>query len=143
MERQTDILKDSVVHAKTSADAALLNAQAVINSQRARIVIERSASFGDMTDDQEMILQYEIIALNIGKTGAEIISSCLHTTTVDESNDLPTEPEYRPTIIKNPVWLRPKKRWKFDAGCTLKKMEWRQLNAEGKIKVFYGQVIYR
>lgn len=64
MERQTKILEDSVAVAQKSADAALLNAKALINAERPWLVVRQKR--GIPRD------QCRIIGINRGDTPAEV-----------------------------------------------------------------------
>ena len=71
IQRQTGHLRRSVIASRKSARAALLNAQAVINSERPWIIIEFQKI---MASDHAGKAQFHIVAVNRGKTVARIIS---------------------------------------------------------------------
>lgn len=74
MRRQTTHLRNSVIQGRKAADAALLNAQAVINSERAWVEIELGASEKDPLDNNDDgFLKYSIQITN-GRTVARIES---------------------------------------------------------------------
>lgn len=67
MRRQTTHLRNSVIAAKTSADAALLNVQAIINSERAWID-------GEVVKTERIgVIRHALKVTNHGKTPARII----------------------------------------------------------------------
>jgi hypothetical protein len=78
--KQTDKLID---HAEASADSAKMNAQALINAERPWIVIEFQKI---MASDQIGRAEFHIVAVNRGKTVAQIIS---HSEPVEVSCALP------------------------------------------------------
>ena len=81
----TQAMRDAVPLQKSSADAALLNAQAVINSDRPWVVIFADPdSFGN----------YGFYAGNLGNTPADIISYAVGFRCVNKIVELPDVPEY-------------------------------------------------
>ncbi len=72
--------------ARDAADAARLNAQAVINAERAWIVVTAEASEPDV---------FEFRAKNVGKTPAKFVSSFCEMSVLDRSDKLPAEPTYK------------------------------------------------
>ena len=70
MSKQTDVLERSVGVSKESADAALLNAKALINAERPLVVIEWEKSFPEGGGKAV----FKISAVNYGKSPARITS---------------------------------------------------------------------
>jgi len=86
MASQTIVLAESQKAAKQSAEAALLNAQAVIASERPFIKVEVEAS----KDGQS----FQIMANNCGKTPAEIRIDGSQWAFFDNENGPPSPPTY-------------------------------------------------
>jgi hypothetical protein len=78
---------------RKSADAALLNAQAVINAERARILFETEAVLGD--DRLRGVATFTIFAVNRGKVPAEVINYGKGEICRTPTNALPGEPKYQ------------------------------------------------
>jgi hypothetical protein len=74
--------------AQKSADAALLNAQVLINSERPWILVRVEASKGALGFDG-----FDITAVNRGRTPASILSYSTNCLIVDEGEAMPAEPE--------------------------------------------------
>jgi hypothetical protein len=84
LKEQTAATKTFAEAANRSADAALLNAQAVINSERPWVIIFVKRSSLDVT----------FAAANLGKTPAEIISYSTVQDFRDSPDSLPVPPRY-------------------------------------------------
>ena len=93
MERQTKILEDSVAVAQKAADAALANAQAVITSERAWLVVRlKEINKQEIPKDGDMRFGWEIE--NVGKTPAKLIEAGARAMFDLDANPLPETPNY-------------------------------------------------
>jgi hypothetical protein len=77
---------EQIAEAKKTADAALLNAQAVINAERAWIIPKMKKLSGGTT--------FMLTLFNFGKTPAEIVGVDHRDLFPDKLDDLPLEPDY-------------------------------------------------
>jgi hypothetical protein len=98
IRRQAEESRDSAAQAieiaKKSADAALLNAQAVINAERARILFETGRRLNESTF--KGVATFTIFAVNRGKVPAEIINyGKAAEICITPTNTLPPEPKYQ------------------------------------------------
>ena len=99
MEKQTKILSDSVAVAQRSADAALLNAQAVINAERPWVfaLVKRSVDYPGI---------FEVIAENKGRTPAMVLESYINFVGTKTLDRLPSSTTYvQDTLIRNKILL--------------------------------------
>jgi len=78
---------------RKAAKGALLNAQAFINAERARILFETEAVLGD--DRFRGVATFTIFAVNRGKVPAEIINYGKAEICRTPTNTLPDEPKYQ------------------------------------------------
>ena len=85
---------------KKAADAALLNAQAVISAERPWIVL-------DVAIDHDKTFIFS--AKNVGRSAAKIISICNRVPFIVDSDALPTPPDYREEdeFVNTPILLPP------------------------------------
>lgn len=74
---------------RKAAEAGLLNAQALINSERPWVLVKVEPSKGIFGFDG-----FDIIAVNRGRTPAFIVSYTFDCLIVDEGESMPAEPEY-------------------------------------------------
>jgi hypothetical protein len=88
-----DSAAQAIEIAKKSADAALLNAQAVINAERARILFETEKRLDDETF--RGVATFTIFAVNRGKVPAEVINYGKAEICSTPTNTLPPEPKYQ------------------------------------------------
>jgi|SRR5580658_6637120 hypothetical protein len=79
-------LKNQTLAAKATADFALLNAQAVINTERAWIVVTMKSS-------KEGV--YTIVAENVGRTPAKLVSSFSDVSILRSPKKMPETPTYK------------------------------------------------
>jgi hypothetical protein len=96
----TDALANS---SKLSADAALLNAQALVNAERARIGF----------DVNEMGRSFSIDARNSGKTSARIMYAHGFTVILTPEETLPSVPIYVGAPDDNSEWIAPGERFEL------------------------------
>jgi hypothetical protein len=136
------------VASKKSADAALLNTQALVSSQRARIVVEVSRI--DKAIDRVGDFRFEAVAINTGSTIAEIIGvwALIHHCGIEvlrdfENAELPEPPD---GAFREPHTIRAYDRWLFRTidPSDLVPFEVKYDVADGKIyPVWYGWIQFR
>jgi hypothetical protein len=98
----------AAVATKKAAEAALLNAQAVINAERGRLLFEIEKKLDERHRGTGI---FTIFATNYGRTPAEILGYAPPTETVVESTDkLPVPPQYEPEIAPIKRFLAPSER---------------------------------
>jgi hypothetical protein len=140
--------KQAVLAAKSSAEAALLNAQASISAERPWIIIVvKENNMGDFT----------FFARNYGRTPAEIVSFSSEITFVeDDVQNLPLPPQYSFAYLSDVTILVPAREeageendfgllW-YSADAYLREMSKEKVEAikRGKLRyVFYFKVVYR
>jgi hypothetical protein len=88
IERQTGYAESAAEAAATSAQAALLNAQAIIHAERPWILITVEPS-------RSMENSFTVMATNRGRTPARIIATEKRTRIAIDENHLPSTPEYK------------------------------------------------
>jgi hypothetical protein len=151
MNRQTVVAIASAKSARVSADAALLNAQAVINAERARILFETGRRLDDSTF--KGVATFTIFAVNRGKVPAEIINyGKAAEICITPTNTLPPEPKYQladPPTVRFVVSEDRHPVTKFQPG--MPGITWRLVkDAEGPLPdiadmhlTVYGEVTYK
>jgi hypothetical protein len=127
--------------AKESADAALQNAKAVVNSQRPWIFIKYT-----ITGDSPRKADIEIRGVNYGPTPAEIV--CIDFTCVKQERaaSLPIEPSYRKLPNTYSGHVRPG--GDFGIFKTLLASEmtdemWEEMDRKNQRLTYRGRVIYK
>jgi hypothetical protein len=146
MQKQVDYAAYAATATKTAADAALKNAQAVINSERPWLFIKTSDPV-----QYPKTSTVTFAAVNRGRTPAEITAHHVDRFFVDLES-LPPMPVY-PLAgyeLSHKRYLAPRDRFILDSfdGCDYSIKDWEQANtmdAEGRMKllVFQGHVVYR
>ncbi len=96
--KATQAVRDSIPLQRDAANAALLNAEAVINAERPWVVVFYH-SWKDGT--------FGFSAANKGRTPANIISFAVGYTCLSNAKQLPPEPEYGPEIFPTTNLLMP------------------------------------
>lgn len=144
--KATQAVRDTIPLQRDAASAALLNAKAVINSERPWVIIfaantKRGAFFR---------------AGNLGRTPAEIVSFSSEYKCVEHLGELPTEPEFTIEYVPQIKLLVPGKKFgesqdiellseeqfiDFVDGCR-KESGYRSIPAPPKMSVFYFRVRY-
>jgi len=140
-------VKEQTQLTKISADAALLNAQAIINTERPWVII-----FGTYSNK---VGSCSFHAGNLGRTPAEIIAFYAEHRCVRHINELPTVPEYRKKQVPSVTLLVPGKTLEdqsielLDSETFLDKVDSCQREpgekfpTPPKLSVFYFKVVYR
>jgi hypothetical protein len=146
IDRQTGYAEVAADAAAASAQAALLNAQAVIHAERPWILITVEPS-------RSLENSFTIVATNRGRTPGTIIATAEETSIVMDEKSLPGTPEYKndkPAPAFAPIILLPGEFTALKQFCRddvkgLCDSEERYKRIETwEEKVFlYGQVIYR
>jgi hypothetical protein len=135
MQRQVDYAAYAATATKTAADAALKNAQAVINAERPWIVVTVEADVGT----------FNFRFQNRGRTPAAIISISWESIIVPDTLDLPIPPQYREDI-----WESRDLYTRDDAPALIvpydvrerHRGEWEDIE-NGKVRLFlYGRIVY-
>jgi hypothetical protein len=143
MERQTTKLEESIVIATDSAKAALLNAQAVINSERPWMFIATNPAVGNPRETH-----VKFTAVNRGRTPAEIIAYTGDFTYAEKAEDLDPAPHYGLAGLE----LAHKKYmctgdsfevFDFDCSAIISQQQWEENQRNRKRLIFIGHVVYR
>jgi hypothetical protein len=103
IDRQTGYAETAAEAAAASAQAALLNAQAVIHSERPWILISVEPS-------RSVENSFTVMATNRGRTPARILATAEETRIATDEKHLSSTPEYRnekPVALVTPVILLP------------------------------------
>jgi hypothetical protein len=137
------ILIWQTVLVRRSANAALLNAQAVINSERPWIVV---------TVKKHPLYSgsFIFLATNKGRTPAEFFSASAGDTFVNTPDDLPTSPDYSHVLIRpNKTLLARNESFEIypEAGVSpsaMAKSHYLPKNSpsSNQILIFYGMIVY-
>jgi hypothetical protein len=146
IERQTAYAEAAAEAASASAQAALLNAQSFIHSERPWILITIEPS-------RSLENSFTIMATNRGRTPARIISTAERTRIAIDERRLPRTPEYKkedPNALLAPIILVPGESTPIKSFCrddvkALCDSEERYKRIETwEEKVYlYGKVVYR
>lgn len=137
--------------ARNSADAALLNATAVVNSERPWLFIEIETS--DVKPDQSGVpvhVSFSVRFQNWGKTPAEIINFDDHLECRKDTEDLPMPPKYR---LEGHVWMHtrmlpPGQIWAgpesyFFVENWIPTDDFQEIRASRKRLLYWGRLQYR
>lgn len=139
--KATQAMRDAIPYQQKAADAALLNAQAVINSERPWITILPEKSNNG----------YSFWVINHGRTPAEVISYRAETRCMNSIKELPLEPVYGIEHKLIPKMLPPKDSSEIlPIESVMGVVDDCQRSEDGttfphtgtKVPVFYFQVIY-
>lgn len=144
--KATKAMRDSLPLQKEAADAALKNAQAVINSERPWLLLEIKFAEGYGT-------AFTISFRNFGRTPAEVVGFCQHLEPGETGNDLglPPEPKYydEGEALKHTRIVAQGRRWTNpgEGGFVLPQNfiadQWKDIQ-ESKIRaVYWGRLRYR
>ncbi len=144
MRRQDEISRESVEVARDSAKAALLNAQAVINSERPWIFTSARVKGQDL---RHAFISFT--ATNRGRTPAEVTAISGSFTFAD-----PDAMDWTPKYPMAAYELAHKQYLTTDGHMAISDINgfdcsifgnerWDEVNAEGKRLVFYGHIVYR
>jgi hypothetical protein len=141
MERQTERLSESISVARDGAKAALLNAQAVINSERPWMLIELTPIPGVPWTG---FINFR--AWNRGRTPAEITDyqSDFFFHGIDE--DFAPEPTFRPLERLYREYISPGNSlsiYGFDLNGSMPPDQWQWMTKEKKRLYFKGRILYR
>jgi hypothetical protein len=152
IRRQTELLgqyvkatNDGVEATRKSADAALLNAQAMINSERPWMLIEVKAGNSQGT--------FTVSFRNCGRTPAEVVSFCQHLECRKRDNDfgLPASPDYwdeaqlfkyTRMVAPQGVWFNPNDSY-FVIDQNVTTEQWRDITNSRQRAVYWGRLRYR
>lgn len=150
--RAAQATEDMTTPAVNSASAALLNAQAVVNSERPWLFIH--FNMGQLRVDEKLETNSFYLTVsfkNWGKTPAEIIHFEQHPDCVDNTDDLPFPPEYE---MEGHVWVHTRilpsgETWHnpgesyFSSLHNLLPDQWEDIKASRKRFVYWGRLRYR
>ena len=141
-QKQAHSTMEAAQAAKQSADAAALNAQAIINSERPWVFIHAVKP-----DNSPGRTVARFVATNRGRTPAEI--AVIRTSFAFGNPDaLPDFPSYP---LSNLEWTHKKylatndtaEVFNFDCGAIISDEQWKKMLKEKKVVIFYGQIVYR
>jgi hypothetical protein len=141
MRRQTTHLRKSVIHSRKSAEAALLNAQAVVNSERPWMIIELTPIPGA---PKQGYVSFH--AWNRGRTPAEIMAYQGDFFYHGYSEEFASEPIFKPLETRYRVCISPGNSieiYGFSLTGSLPPDHWEWMQKERKYLYFYGNIVYR
>lgn len=147
MEKQTQILRDSVAAAQRGADAALRNAQAVINSERAYLLfsVKKERLTGPHGPSQ-----FHIEVINYGRVPARrIVVGIPHHAHMTMESFLAGSPDYEENPQEIVEWLAPKESWRvatFTPNADRSTLAAAAMSEKVSLKaienIIYGQLVY-
>jgi hypothetical protein len=140
--------------AQENAEAALLNARAIINAERPwmfiqiKTVAHGNVQFGDIPEH----INFSVTFHNFGKTPAEIVGfddhpDCCKST--DDPDDLPSPPEYsgEGQVLTHTRMIPAEKDWDTPVSYTphdwFTGEQWNDIRASRKRLVYWGRLQYR
>jgi hypothetical protein len=146
IERQTALAESAASAALESARAALLHAQAIIDSERPWLLITVEPSL-------HIENSFNVMATNRGRTPATIVATSEQVKIAIDERRLPTVPEYRKQDADAPIMpivllpgestpIMPFRRDDLKGVCESEEMLKKVENWEQKV-FLYGKVIYR
>ncbi len=139
--KATQSVRDSLPHQKSAAEAALLNAQAVINAERPWIFVAESKS-RKAIDHRKADVQ--IFGKNSGRTPAEVIVIACDAAFRSYDKDFPDEPWYPQVELKYKKYVAPEETFDvYDYDCALVLTEEMWESVKGQRLTFTGRVVYR
>jgi hypothetical protein len=144
--RTLGTLNKQTADTKTAADAALLNAQAVINSERAWIDVIGMANPEPGWTKKLGVHFFRV--QNKGRTPAQFISGTLDHVFVDTPNDLPVSPNYKSSFNSpNEMFITAGTYFDtsphFNPRAIIEQRPISEKNVKpDQILLFYGQIIY-
>lgn len=138
--KQTSLMTGALKAAQNSADAARLNAQAIINAERPWLLVFIKPIMGPMGG-------FNVYIRNKGRTPAMITMALWGCAAVKDVTDLPKEPLYWPRKLVQDRIVMPDgavKIWWFDPETlhNVLKDQFPRFTWEGRVFVF-GTVLYR
>jgi len=120
---------------RDSARAALLNAQAVINAERAWLIAEPVENAGKPNF-------YEIRIKNSGQTPARFIRGDATYLFIEQPDKLPVPPQYKsPILVPQQLLIASNKGFPIPHGYDVDHLRARS-EATGKTFVIYGRIVY-
>lgn len=152
MVEQATLMKEQTAVAQKAADAALLNAQAVINAERPWLLIKPSLTVHGMPEVTSLTVAFK--ATNVGRSPAEIIFAALEWITLLNGEELRNEPffsEAEPAGIQwtHTRWLEPSEGFVPDGlegRCHISDDAadlWKLLKQGTRILIVMGYIRYR
>jgi hypothetical protein len=120
---------------KKAAEAALLNAQALVNSERPWLIAE-------VEKDSVMPHFYHLRITNYGRTPARFLSGDASHTIVERPDLLPIPPSYpSPIVLPTQLLIAPNKGFLVPHGYSISHLL-QMPDAVNKVLVIYGRVLY-
>jgi hypothetical protein len=141
MGTQTGVLEKSVAHAEKSAEAALLNARAIINAERPWMIIEPTP-----IPNAPWSGYVSLDAYNRGRTPAEITNYQGDFFFHGFEEEFGLEPTFAPLERLYRQYISPGNRvsvYGFDIGASLPQDQWQWMHKERKRLYFKGRIVYR
>jgi hypothetical protein len=153
LQKQTKNTGIAAEAAKISAEAASLNAQAIINAERPWLFIEIKTSEGNIVrpGDIPAHCAFSVSFRNYGKTPAEIVGFDQHPDCRDSTDDLPWPPQYAlegrvlvhtRMVPAGETWRDPGESHFYVESFVLEDM-WRDIQRSKKRLVYWGRLQYR
>jgi hypothetical protein len=142
--------KRMIEHAGKQADAAFLNAHAVVNAERPWMLINMVVDVGQVGTDPPVSLSVSFI--NQGRTPAEIISFEQHLDCKQSTGDLPTPPVYSTPegqVLLHTAMVAPGREWKdrgessFALSTNFTAEQWQDIRSGRQRALYWGRLRYR
>jgi|SRR5277367_3529677 len=138
--RAAETARDAVVETKKNAEAALLNAQAIINSERPWIFVEPSEGTSALDPKKAHV---RILGRNKGRTPAEVTVISCNFNWYPYDWQYPDEPTYAAEELKYKNYPAPGdepfEAYEFDCSQILTDADWKGT----KRLTFTGHIVYR
>lgn len=139
---------------QNAANAALLNATAIINSERPWIVVtlirHENAKYYFKGGEQEVFgIRYTPVFKNYGRTLAQIISIRICSRVINSIESLPAVPEYvdgLPAAFQNALLIIPRGRWKdeyTDVSVIVLPEQFENIKSGRQLFICFGRIEYR
>lgn len=150
---QTKSVRKAADAAKDSADAALLNAKSIINSERPWLFIEikTTAEPSIPVGEVPKYMGFSVSFRNWGKTPAEVVSFDQHLDCRENLDDLPSPPEYflkgrvmvhTRMVPPGQVWCHPSESH-FSPESSLVGDQWNEIRNSRQRFIYWGRIQYR
>ena len=155
MHKQWEKMGEQVVIAGNAADAAFLNATAVINAERPWMLINIKMDVGrdsnGMTFGISVPIGFSVSFINCGKTPAEVISFEQHLDCTQTTDDLPIPPEYQTPneqVLRHTRLVAADGKWEdvTESGFSLQQNfpnDWADIYTSTKRAMYWGRLRYR
>jgi hypothetical protein len=141
--RAASAARDAVIETGKNASAALLNAEAIINSERPWIFVEVG-----QPSQKARNAHVQFTAWNRGRTPAEIIVYTCESQPFITADDLTPDPVYPKVELMYKKYVAPDQSFpllepSYDCSTALTDSMWDQMNSRRQRLYFVGHVVYR